>query len=1033
MSTPLYILQSEYWVRINLALENCIKEALIDVLHNVHKDASYTGLPTCLKQLYQIFVQCKQDNKHELNKVLKKEQWQILCPQNGSSNPEDWDITLLIAVLRSVVGLQPAGGWKIKSLQSNDQSIGAFLFLIRNLRNDLIHGSVNAVPNLQAFKQLRSRMENILLGLKYKNMQMFYDLESCPLDKHVLVISRMVTNLDQEVDLLRNEASDNSNAMKNIEQHNQWIKTYLKQLSSVKADKTDVEDLAKSMNMKADKDEMDGLAKSMNTKADKDEIHELSTVMDSKLTLKADKFQIDELSNKVDQLSMESKSVKDTTKTHWNLPEPVSIFFGRESLIESIHLKLQQNQAVALSEMGGVGKTQTAAKFVQMHKDEYQKIFWISAVSLKRSLSEILCAFGCKQLILDEPSMETLTFIFLSKICEGSKRSLVVLDDVTDVTKDVTSFIRNVKEKVSLLLTSQLKDWEDYGLIQIAVPCFQEQESIGFLQNELSSASQHEISILANRLQSLPLALHQAICYIKKHKVPLHKYIEQFEACRESVLGIKITSFTEYDKTLLTVWDMAFEKIRVESKNALLILGMMAFMDNRKINKKTFSYFDRVDEFELNEIINLLCQYSLVNERNECLEIHSLVQKVIRYRIEQKQFVEDECPLTLLEDVLLKIEVSVKDLFANADYEDLWYIHIFRLIMSGALKTINFHVSLVLNIAIGRMEMENLYQISELLSKVLLKQYRLFRDVETFHNLLVVHRRFINASSQLGLLNLNEIFAFEKEFSSELEENHVEVYRWKLQQAETYNIHGRVSLCNDIVRNLFNELVKKKGFDYIKLRLASFLTVRDMEVLLNSVDTNNLSDADFLVYYYAKCSLYIKNGCFDLAEQVMKNWKEHLHRKQFSRSSYFNFTQKHCFLLYKKGNYNEALLVCDEIKRDFFTDAAVLVSEALILIKLGKFNDAEVSIDDWNQCNNAFIIRISSYLKFRKHDFEAVENLLTNVEDEDLSNLLFLVKEYAKLHRQLENNKSREFVERCLQMKKIVNELFQVQLDSIYF
>uniref|UniRef100_A0A7M5WV78 DZIP3-like HEPN domain-containing protein n=1 Tax=Clytia hemisphaerica TaxID=252671 RepID=A0A7M5WV78_9CNID len=111
----------------------------------------YTGLPTCPKQLYQIFVQCKQDNKHELNKVLKKEQWQILCPQNGSSNPEDWDITLLIAVLRSVavVGLQPAGGWKIKSLQSNDQSIGAFLFLIRNLRNDLIHGSVNAVPNLQ--------------------------------------------------------------------------------------------------------------------------------------------------------------------------------------------------------------------------------------------------------------------------------------------------------------------------------------------------------------------------------------------------------------------------------------------------------------------------------------------------------------------------------------------------------------------------------------------------------------------------------------------------------------------------------------------------------------------------------------------------------------------------------------------------------------------------------------------------------------------------------------------------------------------
>uniref|UniRef100_A0A7M5XN53 Uncharacterized protein n=1 Tax=Clytia hemisphaerica TaxID=252671 RepID=A0A7M5XN53_9CNID len=497
---------------------------------------------------------------------------------------------------------------------------------------------------------------------------------------------------------------------------------------------------------------------------------------------------------------------------------------------------------------------------------------------------------------------------------------------------------------------------------------------------------------------------------------------------------MKINSFTEYDKTLLTVWDMAFEKIRVESKNAILILGMMAFMDNRKINKKTFSYFDKVDEFELNEIINLLCQYSLVNERNECLEIHSLVQKVIRYRIEQKQFVEDECPLTLLEGVLLKIEVSIKDLFANDDYEDLWYIHVLRLIMSGALKTINFDVTLVLDIAVGRMEMENLYLIAELHSKVFLKQYRLSRDVETFHRLLVGHRCFINASIQLGLLNLNEIFAFKEEFSSELEENHVNVYQWKLQQAEVYNIHGQMSLYEDIVENLFNELVKKKGFDNIKLRLASFLTVRYVEVLLNSVDTNNLSDVDFLMYYNAKCDLYIRRGCFHLAEQIMKNWKDHIDRKQYPRLWHFDFTKRNCFLLYKKGDYNEALLACDELKRDIvFTNADVFIVEALILIKLGKFDDAEVLLDDFNQRNNGFIIRIISYLKFRKHDFEAVVKLLTNVEDEDLSNLLFLVKEYAKLHRQLENNKSRELVKQCLEMKKYINKFFQVHFDSINF
>ena len=63
MSTPLYIVQSEYWIRVNLALEYCIKEALIDVLHNAHNDPSYRGLPTNPAQLYQVLFQCKQDKR----------------------------------------------------------------------------------------------------------------------------------------------------------------------------------------------------------------------------------------------------------------------------------------------------------------------------------------------------------------------------------------------------------------------------------------------------------------------------------------------------------------------------------------------------------------------------------------------------------------------------------------------------------------------------------------------------------------------------------------------------------------------------------------------------------------------------------------------------------------------------------------------------------------------------------------------------------------------------------------------------------
>ena len=40
--------------------------------------------------------------------------------------------------------------------------------------------------------------------------------------------------------------------------------------------------------------------------------------------------------------------------------------------------------------MGGSGKTQTVAKFVQIHKEEYDNIYWIAASNLQNSLTMII-------------------------------------------------------------------------------------------------------------------------------------------------------------------------------------------------------------------------------------------------------------------------------------------------------------------------------------------------------------------------------------------------------------------------------------------------------------------------------------------------------------------------------------------------------------------------------------------------------------------------------------------------------------------
>src|SRR5271155_3033227 len=62
-------------------------------------------------------------------------------------------------------------------------------------------------------------------------------------------------------------------------------------------------------------------------------------------------------------------------------------FTGRRNLLARLCEKLcetaprQYNHRVALYGLGGVGKTQLALEYVYSHKSEYERIYWISAVS----------------------------------------------------------------------------------------------------------------------------------------------------------------------------------------------------------------------------------------------------------------------------------------------------------------------------------------------------------------------------------------------------------------------------------------------------------------------------------------------------------------------------------------------------------------------------------------------------------------------------------------------------------------------------
>lgn len=79
-------------------------------------------------------------------------------------------------------------------------------------------------------------------------------------------------------------------------------------------------------------------------------------------------------------------------------------FFGRDDLIQSIEESISheegQLKSVVLHGMGGVGKTQTALRYVNAHRTKYDAILWISAdnpIKMTQSFLEISKRLGLSE------------------------------------------------------------------------------------------------------------------------------------------------------------------------------------------------------------------------------------------------------------------------------------------------------------------------------------------------------------------------------------------------------------------------------------------------------------------------------------------------------------------------------------------------------------------------------------------------------------------------------------------------------------
>lgn len=162
--------------KLNCGIEQDLKEALLDILFNQHGLHPYAGLPVDKTILYYHLCQFKKAQQYTLKSEITQNDWDLLCPATGITEPRDWSVKLIIIVIINVLTIPPpAGGWnqKVHSIETEEESLSSAILSSNKFLDQIV-----LVNSTQDHFDLENWMilKNILTKLQYSNMERFEEL-----------------------------------------------------------------------------------------------------------------------------------------------------------------------------------------------------------------------------------------------------------------------------------------------------------------------------------------------------------------------------------------------------------------------------------------------------------------------------------------------------------------------------------------------------------------------------------------------------------------------------------------------------------------------------------------------------------------------------------------------------------------------------------------------------------------------------------------------------------------------------------------
>jgi tetratricopeptide (TPR) repeat protein len=342
----------------------------------------------------------------------------------------------------------------------------------------------------------------------------------------------------------------------------------------------------------------------------------------------------------------------------WNVPIPRNRFFtGREKVLADVEKELRTGGLVALTGMGGVGKTQIAAHYAHEHRDKYIAVLWASAASQATLVSDFAAIAGLMNLPQKDEKDQALAVAAVKRWLEANGGWLLILDNACDLAT-VHEFIPQAAKR-HVLLTTQAQATGDIQAVEVR-DMLPEDGALLLLRRAkiikadapltAAPADARETAMsMSAELGGLPLALDQAGAYIEESGCGLAGYLEAYRQRRAELLKKRGGFAPPHPEPVAATFALCLENVARGNPAAADPLRLCAFLQPDAIPEEIFTEgaaelgpnlsAAAADPLRLNEAFAEILKYSLLRRDAEAktLGVHRLVQVVIQDGFTQRE------------------------------------------------------------------------------------------------------------------------------------------------------------------------------------------------------------------------------------------------------------------------------------------------------------------------------------------------------------------------------------------------------------